>query len=251
MGYDVADGKEFILKIEAYTPETFPMGRLAEYMRDLANMLGEPAAVHFVRLLPGSTGLVHKVDDEAIPKVEQRIIAVKTNTAPVESQTAARAIDRKMQEDNASGALVETTGAEIIQFPGAKRLKEPVFGPINQAGTLDGVVVRVGGKTDPVPVMLQTRETYEAHCVATREVAKELGKFIFTQEIRCAGVGRWLRNRFGDWELQRFAISGFEPLEGKSLTETLAELQTVRGGWKNAADPWAKIRELRDEDETD
>ena len=39
------------LKIDAYTPETMPMGRLAEYMADLAVILGERAAVHFVQLV--------------------------------------------------------------------------------------------------------------------------------------------------------------------------------------------------------
>jgi hypothetical protein len=45
------------------------MARLAEYMTELATILGEPAYVHFVRLKSGSTRLVHKVQFEAMPKV--------------------------------------------------------------------------------------------------------------------------------------------------------------------------------------
>jgi len=48
-------GGEYRFKIDAYTPDTMPMSRLAEYMRELSEMLGEPSAVHFERLEPGST----------------------------------------------------------------------------------------------------------------------------------------------------------------------------------------------------
>ncbi len=52
------------------------MARLAEYLHELAVILGEPRAVHFVRLDAGSTVIIHKVEQEAIPKVTDRVIAV-------------------------------------------------------------------------------------------------------------------------------------------------------------------------------
>ena len=50
---------EFV--IDAYSPETLPMSRLAEYMAQLATLLGEKSHVHFVELAAGSAKLVHAV----------------------------------------------------------------------------------------------------------------------------------------------------------------------------------------------
>ena len=49
---------EYRFTIDAYSPETLPMSRLAEYMAEVARLLGKVDQVHFVRLEPGSTVLV-------------------------------------------------------------------------------------------------------------------------------------------------------------------------------------------------
>jgi len=54
--------KRYTLYVEAYTPETIPMARLAQYMQNLAAMLGHDAAVHFETLKPGSTQIVSRID---------------------------------------------------------------------------------------------------------------------------------------------------------------------------------------------
>lgn len=238
--------KELILKIEAYSPEKMPMARLAEYMADLAMLLGEKSSVHFVRLRSGSTELIHRIDREAVQKVDERLRLVKTGSGPSEAQRAASEIDRKMAEDNASGALIEKSGAEIIPFLGVKRLIEPEFGPFNEPGALDGIVIRVGGQQKKVPVHLQTRVGFETNCHATRDVARELAKHIFGPELRCSGVGRWYRDRTGNWEMRDFTISDFSVLDNRPLPEIVAELQKVEGsGWRKVSDPWAELADLR------
>ena len=84
----MTDHREYKFRIEAYTPDTLPMERLAEYMADLAKVLGEPASVHFVRLDPGSTVLVQKVDEEAEPKVRQRVQKVHSGDGPPDALLA-------------------------------------------------------------------------------------------------------------------------------------------------------------------
>ena len=242
----VTEPRDLILKIEAYSPATMPMSRLAEYMADLAMLLGEKESVHFVRIADGSTQLVHRVDHEAFPKVEERLRLVKSGTGPREARNAAAEIDKRLATDNATGVLMEVTGAPIIPFPGIDRLVEPEFGPFNEPGTIDGVVIRVGGQTDRVPVHLQTRTGFESHCQATRDVARELAKHIFGLELRCIGVGRWYRDRTGNWEMRRFMISEFVPLDTRPLPEVVADLQAVeKNGWRKISDPWAELAKLR------
>ncbi|HWF08216.1 MAG TPA: hypothetical protein VG297_07120 [Bryobacteraceae bacterium] len=55
------------------------MVRLAEYLADLAALRGEYKSVHFVRLAPGSTQLVHSVEYEAEPKIRERLNGVRND----------------------------------------------------------------------------------------------------------------------------------------------------------------------------
>ena len=222
------------------------MSRLAEYMADLAMLLGEKASVHFVRLDPGSTQLVHRIDHEAVPKVEERLRRVRTGSGPSEAQRAATEIDRRLAADNASGVLKEEDGPDIIPFPGINRFVEPEFGPFNEPGSIDGIVIRVGGQRQKVPIHLETRTGFETHCETTRDIAKELGKLIFGPEVRCIGVGRWHRDGAGLWEMRNFTISQFSVLDNRPLTELVNELHAIEGsGWRELADPWAELSDIR------
>ena len=222
------------------------MSRLAEYMSDLSMLLGEKASVHFVRLDSGCTQLVHRIDHEAVPKVVERLLLVKTGSGPSEAQRAVLEIDRRLAVDNASGALMEVAGAEIIPFPGINRFVEPEFGPFNEPGAIDGIVIRVGGQRRNVPIHLETRTGFETHCETTRDIAKELAKQIYGPEVRCIGVGRWYRDKTGIWELRKFTISEFSVLDNRALTEVVDELQAIRGsGWRELADPWTELSDIR------
>ena len=44
------DQHEYRFVIDALSPDTLPMARLAEYMGELARLLGRPDQVHFERL---------------------------------------------------------------------------------------------------------------------------------------------------------------------------------------------------------
>src|SRR3954452_15619322 len=95
---------KYVFKIEGkYTIGTLPMERLAQYMADLAKMLGEPSKVHFVELVESSVGLVHAVEREATPIVDDRVEQIERGTADPVYMTAYRAIDKKLREDDSRG----------------------------------------------------------------------------------------------------------------------------------------------------
>lgn len=245
----MSERKEYILEIKAFSPDTIPMGRLADYMSDLARLLGEEASVHFVRLDPGSTGLVHAVEFEAVPKVAVRLESVRTGTAPADAQAAFQGIDKKLREDNADGYLRDTGGAQIIQFPGARAEKRPDFGVVSQATVLDGRIIRMGGRGKIVPIMLQTDDGFETHCEATRETARELRNFYDGPTLRFSGQGKWGRSDLAGWRLERFHISSYEQLDERGLAEIVADL---RGGGSLSIEGHASstLRELRGDEES-
>ncbi len=60
--------KTYTLYINAYTPETIPMARLAEYMQHFAVVLGreQKDGIHFDKMEQGSTQLAARIDHEYI-----------------------------------------------------------------------------------------------------------------------------------------------------------------------------------------
>lgn len=241
----MSDGHEYRFKIDAFTPDTLPMERLAEYLADLAVMLGEPKYVHFVRIEPSSAVLVQKIDDVALPKVKERVREVRTGRAPQDAMKAYRRTNKRLKQDNCVGLLSEEGGAEIICFPGREEEERVSFGAFNQDGSLDGRAILIGGTGDPVPVHIQQGEVVY-NCVASRDVAATLGEYLFHYELRVRGTGRWLRDEDGVWVMQRFSISSFQLLEEQTLANVVAGLRNVPGsGWRDVENPFEELKDIR------
>ena len=241
-----ATSGEYRFKIAAFTPQTIPMIRLAEYMRDLAVMLGNPDAVHFVRVQKGSTVLLHRVDHEAIPKVEERAAAVREGRGPQEALQARETINKRLREDNTNATLLRGARSLIIRFPGRDEVEEPQTA-FAEEGSIDGIPIRVGGESDPCPVHLQsTDQTRTYLCDIDRLQAKKLATCLFDTEIRAHGVGRWIRDEKGSWSLERFRIRTFEPLNDLPLSAVVANLRTVTGSdWPRIENPWKELHRFR------
>ena len=223
----MAAGREYGFVIEAYTPETVPMHRLAEYMRELAVMLGETQAVHFVRLEGGSTILVHTVEAEAVPKVDARAKAVARREAPAEAMRAYQAINRMLRGDNGKAVYRETSGAEIIRFPGIDDVTS--FGTITQQCAVDGEVIRVGGTRKNVPIVLRSENELITNCYTSRATAKELAMHLF-EPVRLQGTGRFIREDRGGWKLEYFRIVSFSSLSDEPLSSVVTALRAIPGG---------------------
>ncbi len=230
-------------KIGAYTPDTIPMGRLAQYMSGLAAMLGEQNSVHFVELKEGSTEIVHMVDHEAYPTVLGRVDSVLHGTADVVYMDAFRAINKLFKDDDAFGSLVdEVRGRELLEFRGKHTPESRVIAPIKQPGTIDGVVISLGGRENTVAVRVQDGDTIH-RCSTSRDIAKRLGQHIFGGDLRFGGVGTWIRDEYGSWSLQVFEILSFEPLDTTPLERVVGELRAIHDT-ERTRDTWDEPRQL-------
>ena len=229
----MTNGEEFRFRIDAYTPENMPMVRLAEYLHQLAAMLGEAKAVHFVRLDAGSTVVIHKVEREAIPKVRDRAYAVARHSGSSDAMRAYWTINRLLRADNGTGVLQEPTGAEIIRFPGIQEIDR--FGIIGQQCSVDGEVVRIGGTRKRVPIMLRWEEELIADCYTSRATAKRLAMHLF-EPVRLFGTGRFARDDAGAWKLEHFDFDSFIPLTAEPLSSVVDALRSIPGGeWEDDA----------------
>jgi len=126
--------KKLFFYIDAYSPETIPMAKLAEYMADFAALLGKEHRVHFDHLEAGSTTIVRRVEYEDVPKVTTRLDEIRRGAAPKELARIVEQIDTRLANDNAIGRVLFAAGehgstAELASFPGRDRPKIPSHGP--------------------------------------------------------------------------------------------------------------------------
>jgi hypothetical protein len=236
---------EVRLAIDAFTPSTIPLLRLSEYMHDFAIMLGNEKSVHpGERLEPGSTVLVAKVEREAEPKVRARLRAIRNRDENDRAMEAAARLDDRLAEDNAKGRIVDPAGTKLIEFPGRDRFQMPAYGPIQEAGTFQGVPIKIGGENDPVPVHLEDGK--DKHIIqARRSLAKQLAPHLFTSVVRVEGTGRWNRGANGAWDLVSFMAESFQVIENADLRKNIAELRSIESGWKQTKDPLTKLDAIR------
>ena len=227
--------KSYTLYIKAYTPETIPMARLAQYMQNLATLLGHDTAVHFDTLKPGSTQLVTKIDHEDVPKVASHLAQVKRG----EGSTEATKAQTEIYED-------EDQTAEIIAFPGVTRPKPTTFGPFNQEGSLDGILISVSGADQTVHLQLQNGEIKYTGIDTNRETARRLAKHMY-EPVRVFGTGRWLRDQEGTWVLKKFKVESYNVLAADDLKDAIDQMRQIEGSeWHDMDDPIGALKALRE-----
>lgn len=237
-------GDKFHFKIEKFTPATLPMARLAEYMADLALLLGHQDKVHFVKVAEGSADLVHVVEPDEQEQVIQRIHLVKIGDGPQDAQKAYRSLNQKLRDDGTSAKMTRGRG-KLLYFEGVKAPKPASYGPINQPGILQGKVIKLGGKDETKPVHIMDMDGRYYICNANPDVAKRISKS-YEEYVRVQGTGKWVRNDDGQWSLEYFNITDFEPLENESLAKVIGALREIPdNGWRNIPDPLAELASIR------
>jgi hypothetical protein len=232
-------------RIDVWKPETLPMAKLAKYLAKLSVMFGDESHVHFIKVRKGSAIPEIAVEQEAAPKVAARLRLVGSHDAPPDLEKANLEINRMLREDNASAILRIKNGGVVLNFPGRKTpLTEEVV--VHEQGELDGIVIRVGGKDDSVPVWIEGEGRTIYKCQTNRDIARQLATYLFDQPIRVAGNGKWCRNPERKWELEQFDIKSFEVLNDIQLEQLIDELRAVAGNyWNELDDPQAELRKLR------
>jgi hypothetical protein len=241
----IADREQYRFTIDVFSVDSIPMSRLAEYMGELAKLLGEPERVHFSHLEPGSAVLVSTVEQPAVPKVAERLERVKRGDAPKDAMQAFAAIDTMLAKDNAVGALTSADTAQVIPFPGRTRPKPVRYGPFREHGSLEGVLIRIGGRDETIPVLLQDGDAMLS-CQTSREISKRLAIHYLGSTLRVHGDGKWVREENGTWQLLEFYIEDFELLDDAPLLDVVSKLQAVEGStWSEQPDAMSHILGLR------
>lgn len=230
-------------------PASLPMADLAQFLEQLAIVYGEPDHVHLRAVRKGSVKVFASVDPQAAEAVSQRI-RTRGGSSTFRDETFERAvkrIDRLLYDRGDSGFIREhrSSGAELIYLPGIKApLQQQVT--VHENGTLDGRIIRVGGKPPTIPVHIQSDSGEIYLCTSTVEMARKLAPHLYGGEVRVFGGGKWTREEDGRWVVTDFKINDFSVLGDTSLMDTIESMRQIEGsGWNKMDDPHAELKRIR------
>jgi hypothetical protein len=241
----MAERDEFLFEIDI-PARKLPMARLAEYVKDLAVMLGQEDHVHLVEIRESSTVLVPFVDDIAFQKVQKQVIAIRNGSAPQKAMTTYAAINNRLSDDSASAVLRGAYGA-VVQFPG--NTNKPVsldLGPVIEPDSIDGEIIQIGGRDETISVYIRDKHETPVICTTTRDKGRSLAQLIF-QQVRVTGQATWIRAN-NKWKRTQFHIDSWAPLAESSLESTIQQLRNVPTPNIDNIDPFAILAEIRGED---
>jgi hypothetical protein len=232
---------EYNFHIKAFSPDTIPMEKLADYMLELSKVLGNPEHVHFNKLTSGSTGVSVKVENEVVKDTDYRIKNIKTD-----SQTKKHwfNINKMLKKDNTSAEFHKEL-VKIYDFPGVKLITQEIKPFWQENFIIQGKVYSVGGKDNTKHVHILDNEGNSFPCETNEEVAKKISDYLFDTIVTAYGKAKVKRNIEGIWEIQAFKLHDFEPVSSTDLTDTFNSLRNIDTGWHNVEDPYKKLEDLR------
>ena len=237
--------RRYVFSMDKWTPKTIPARRFAQYVDRLATLLGTYAAVHFDKITKGSARPAFNIDANGAKAVYERVKAANDG-GNTELMAIRKEVNKMLQDDGNTGYLQADPGPKIIIFPGRKTpISEEVV--VLEAGSIDGMVMRVGGRDSSVPLSIETSDGIYHKCTVTRALAKQLAPYLFDGEVRLFGSGRWQRNQDGEWKLLAFDVKNFDRLQDDKFSEFIADMRNVTGsGWNEMVDPQALLRQIRE-----
>lgn len=238
------DFDEYEFKIDAYTPETIPMDRLAKYLIALAKMFGHESSVHFDRLETGSTKSLMRVKNEDAPKIAKRLSDINSGVAANDAMGGFDDLNELLRYDNTIGFLKRRAAGEneqilVMRFAG-KELPRPVkFGPFTEPAIIDGELVKIGGKDKTAHALIVDPEGKAWSGEMNRELAQQLAQYLYKGPVlRVSGDAKWERLEDESWHLILFRINAFEILNEDTLQDATSRLHNLHSS------DWGKINDI-------
>lgn len=228
----INDDIQYVFTIDVLKPSTAPMLRVAQYMAELARLLGSEADVHINEIRESSLRYHVLSEHDAVPVIDDRLATVEMKGS--EANKHFNSINVMLRADKAVARLDRVSPnrtAQIIRFPG-RELPVPRTFKVRQEGTLDGYVVKIGGKDKTAHATLEAGNGRYWRCTLDRELAADLAQHLFKTPVRVSGICTWLRDEEGVWTQDSdFQVREFHVLVDESLPEVLDKLREINTDW--------------------
>ncbi len=239
---------EYVFRIDVFTPQTLPMGRLAEYLSALAKMFGHSDHTHFVAVDPGSARLRAAIESVDAPKVAARLDCVRLGDGPKDAMAAKQTLEDLLANDNAVGTLTEAaTERVVVPFVGRNRPRALVFPPFREDSSIDGKLVSIGGRDSTAHAILQDGNQIHSGVTMRRDLARELAKLLYGPTIRLYGNGRFERQPEGLWRMTDFKVDRYDILDNRPIRQVLEATRAVPNNGLMEGNAYQDIAALSDD----
>ena len=239
---ELADSTTYTFKIEDFTPESMPFGRLVDYYIEIKRMLGVADNLHLVDLVEGSHGSSFKIDKNHETALTRRLMEINEGTAPKAAVNAREAINKMLSEDGTSGSFYDSRGINVIPFPGKL---SAAASQVRMRGSASfvGELYHIAGTKDDAKVRISTDAYGVVFCATSKDVAKALRDFLF-EDVKVSGRGMWARTETGKWDIDNFIIADFAPVKKESLRQSVDRLRGMHIEWPD--DPVGEIAKIEE-----
>lgn len=221
------------------------MGRLGEYIRAWAALLGDGNEPQFAGVVKGSAVLRASIPMSSRLTTKIRLISAKVGSDEGAAR-AASVISEMLQHDLVAGEVRDRAGALILEFPRLGPVALPsVF--MQDVAVVDGVVVSMVGADDTVHLRLQDVGglTYKV-TVRNLEAARQLARHFRGETVRAHVHGTWMRSPDGQWQPHTLYLDRFELLDDEPAASILARLSVLPGNrWATMDDSDRLLDEIR------
>ena len=213
------------------------MARLAEYMREIATLLGEVQDVHFSHVQKGSLRLVAQVaPGRASGRVQARTDAIRRQKAPAEAMRAYIRINQMVAEDGGP-ARMTFGGGVVLRFPGHVPEKASIVTLVDSATITGRLYALIEDQSGQLKARIRPRNgSGHIACTAEGHVGKQLRNY-FLEAVRVRGRGVWARSTDGEWICQSLHIEEVYPVKDASLRDAINALRSIESDWSE--DPLA------------
>lgn len=240
---------EYRFSIDAFTPETIPMERLAKYLAALAKLYGHTDRTHFSGISKGSAVVRTKIEATEVPKVEARLNDVRIGSGVKEAMTGKQELEDLLANDNAVGILtVAGSDRVVLPFQGRNRIKPLVLPPFREDTSVDGKLVSIGGRDRSAHAILQDGSVTHSGITMPRDMARDLAPLLYGPTLRLFGNGRFERQEDGVWKMTEFKVSRYETLKDEPVSSVLTAIRTIADNGLMHGDAYHSVAGLQDED---
>src|SRR5271157_306382 len=231
------------LLIQGVNIDNLTLEDIGQYLADFADLLGKDVEPKYHSIRRGSLALRAKVPAAREIDVQTRGFLLRTGDAPEDAVRARERISRRLGVNRAKRAvLLDSAQSKVIEIPVERPAETlPKVPSFMKAGSLQGKIIRIGGKQEIVSVEVQDVDGFIYLCRATRNVARKLARDMFDPVVRVHGAGRWYRTDEGIWRVEDFQIVNHELLDTTDFAQTISELRAIPAGWKDFEDPHAEL----------
>lgn len=232
----------YTFRINDFTPETMPFGRLLEYYAQLKAMLGLEQHLHLVEVGEGSHATALVVDANHEEQFKAHVSALSAGRASAKASQASKRLNELLQADGTSASFYNANEEAVLEFPGSRtNEKHPLA--LQDTMSLSGELYYLAASGDKIALRLRTEVHGSVFGTTTKSIGWELRNLLFGP-VKLQGHGEWLRHQDGTWSIRNFSVSSFTPLQAENLRQTVERIRSMDLEWPS--DPLHELRTLEE-----